>query len=282
LEFAPVNLHLQRIWVQNETLKKCGFYDIVTVGAFTAHSHRSKNGGLIKLLQQLKESPMKNRSESSIVNKISMAHDAIQAIKQIRKEVVDSMRTLMRLAKEKKTTGMIPICDDMIAKTRTLLSLWDPGLVEEALSFVEEHKVSCVIVVMSPFRRIAQQLQLDQLMAELPIPAQQLVGGSSAATTPTGATILDDLSEEEDPKIVSLTNGHSAESEIGKKFLDTHAMCSSPSANYYKPTEEPEPWDLTQLNIEASVMCLVSKVKFLCGRCTSPAVRLRSEKNYCF
>lgn len=48
-------------------------------------------------------------------------------------------------------------------------------------------------------------------------------------------------------------------------------MSSSPSANYYRPTEEPEPLDLTQLNIEASVMCLVSKVKFLCGRCGSPA-----------
>lgn len=63
-----------------------------------------------------------------------------------------------------------------------------------------------------------------------------------------------------------------------KKFLDTHSMCTSPSANYYKPTDEPEPWDLTQLNIEASVMCLVSKIKFLCGKCSSPAVRLRTQK----
>lgn len=55
-------------------------------------------------------------------------------------------------------------------------------------------------------------------------------------------------------------------------------MSSSPSANFYRPTEEPEPLDLTQLNIEASVMCLVSKVKFLCGRCGSPAVRLRQPK----
>jgi hypothetical protein len=54
-------------------------------------------------------------------------------------------------------------------------------------------------------------------------------------------------------------------------------MCNSPTANYYKPTDEPEPWDLTQLNIEASMMCLVSKVKFLCGRVGSPAVRLRSQ-----
>lgn len=56
-------------------------------------------------------------------------------------------------------------------------------------------------------------------------------------------------------------------------------MSSCPSANYYRPTEEPEPLDLTQLNIEASVMCLVSKVKFLCGRCGSPAVRLRQPKS---
>lgn len=48
LEFAPVNLHLQRMWVHNDTLNKAGFYDIITVGAFTAHSHKSKNGGLIK------------------------------------------------------------------------------------------------------------------------------------------------------------------------------------------------------------------------------------------
>lgn len=61
-------------------------------------------------------------------------------------------------------------------------------------------------------------------------------------------------------------------------FLDAKIMSSSPSANYYRPTEEPEPLDLTQLNIEASVMCLVSKIKFLCGRCGSPAIRLRHPK----
>lgn len=66
------------------------------------------------------------------------------------------------------------------------------------------------------------------------------------------------------------------------QFLDTYSMCNSPSANYYKPTEEPEPWELTQLNIEASIMCLVSKVKFLCGRCNSPAVRLRSQRSHSF
>lgn len=45
-----------------------------------------------------------------------MANDAVQAIKQLRREVVDGMKALMRLAKDKQTTGMLPICEEMIKK----------------------------------------------------------------------------------------------------------------------------------------------------------------------
>ncbi|KAJ9586081.1 hypothetical protein L9F63_020278, partial [Diploptera punctata] len=352
LEFAPVNLHLQRMWVQNDTLRKSGFYDIVTVGAFTAHSHKSKNGGLIKLLQQLKESPSKTNATLQGPSKISMAHDAIQAIKQLRREVVEGMRALMKLAKEKQTAGMLPICEDMISKTRILLSLWDPGLVEEALSFVEEHKVAqpvpedridgedglCSLELrhqqaLSPYRRITQQLNFDLKSPDLDdlvtpdsphctrnfwsLPPNgtphKTIDPDSASITALksyGSRSRDSLSgseaqfeifpDSEDSPKNSLNKEHSEEEEgsdgeeksvgmsngfdcdLGRRFLDTQAMCNSPSANYYKPTDEPEPWDLTQLNIEASVMCLVSKVKFLCGRCGSPAVRLRSSRSRSF
>lgn len=109
-----------------------------------------------------------------------MAHDAIQAIKQLRRDVVEAMRSLMKLAKDKQTSGMLPICENMVSKTRILLSLWDPGLVEEALTFLEEHKVAKVtqedenncsddsLVLnfkanqsLSPFKRITQQLNFD-------------------------------------------------------------------------------------------------------------------------
>lgn len=36
--------------------------------------------------------------------------------------------------------------------------------------------------------------------------------------------------------------------------------------NIYRPTDEPEPWDLIQLNVQASVMCLTSKIKTFCTR----------------
>ncbi|KAJ8668424.1 hypothetical protein QAD02_010087 [Eretmocerus hayati] len=342
LEFAPINLHLQRMWVHNDTLNKCGLYDSMTVGAFTAHSHKSKNGGLLRLVQALKESPAKSNQLYQGASKISMAHDAIQAIKQLRRDVVDAMRALMKLAKEKQTNGMLPICEEMVTKTRILLSLWDPGLVEEALTFLEEHKVAKVQdeinddsmtlnfkvnQSLSPFKRITQQLNFDLkspdfdefVTPDTPECVQDIWAKESAknnfsnfaARNGTSASSEKQQMDnnfvifpevEDDPKDPSptepidkknCTNGDSkvhvsedeekaefdrcTDQDLGKRFLDTQKMCNSPSANYYKPTDEPEPWDLTQLNIEASVMCLVSKVKFLCGRCGSPAVRLRNK-----
>ncbi|XP_076650017.1 inositol polyphosphate-4-phosphatase type I A isoform X3 [Halictus rubicundus] len=403
LEFAPLNLHLQRMWVHNDTLNKCGFYDLITVGAFTAHSHKSKNGGLIRLVQALKESPTRGTQLYQGTSKITMAHDAIQAIKQLRRDVVDAMRALMKLAKEKQTSGMLPICEDMITKTRILLSLWDPGLVEEALTFLEEYKVAKVHEEanedahnfqlkshqsLSPFKRITQQLNFDLKSPDFDdfvtpdtpecvtdlwteenqrnnYPSLFLSKSNRVASKRIGAidaedaaikekfvvfpraeegmrrdtekTILhspifenrddkDNDNEEDirndndndngkdkdkdndgsssvanDPEKHDENDRENATSNANrnaitdaieasedkeetrgdidpcKRFLDTQKMCNSPSANYYKPTDEPEPWDLTQLNIEASVMCLVSKVKFLCGRCSSPAVRLRNK-----
>ncbi|KAK0077637.1 hypothetical protein PV325_003652 [Microctonus aethiopoides] len=351
LEFSPLNLHLQRMWVHNDTLNKCGIYDFISVGAFTAHSHKSKNGGLIRLVQALKESPTRHGQLYQGTSKIIMAHDAIQAIKQLRRDVVEAMRSLMKLAREKQTSGMLPICEDMISKTRILLSLWDPGLVEEALTFLEEHKVAKVpenakIIndetsslslqssqSLSPFKRITQQLNFnlkspdfdDLITPDTPVCIQDMWAKESVKTKysignnknddnrdltidenfvifpeidddakettniskdePIDANndnannIGDDEEDDEEKnrEHEKNTTGNVIERDLGKRFLDTQKMCNSPSANYYKPTDEPEPWDLTQLNIEASVMCLVSKVKFLCGRCSSPAVRLRNK-----
>ncbi|XP_076377722.1 uncharacterized protein LOC117223713 isoform X4 [Megalopta genalis] len=398
LEFAPLNLHLQRMWVHNDTLNKCGFYDLITVGAFTAHSHKNKNGGLIRLVQALKESPTRSTHLYQGTSKITMAHDAIQAIKQLRRDVVDAMRALMKLAKEKQTSGMLPICEDMITKTRILLSLWDPGLVEEALTFLEEYKVAKVHEdatedahnfqlkghqSLSPFKRITQQLNFDlkspdfddfvtpdtpecmndlwteenqknnypslflsksnriapkrigQIEAEEASIKEKFVifpdaeedtckdTVTNACRSPilehrsdkvndndvhnehdsykyndNGSNVANDhLAVIEENEYENATSNKNVNKSVApdaveateekeetrvdldpcKRFLDTQKMCNSPSANYYKPTDEPEPWDLTQLNIEASVMCLVSKVKFLCGRCSSPAVRLRNK-----
>lgn len=54
-------------------------------------------------------------------SKITMAFDAIQAIKLLRREVVDAMKILLNLAKDKQTAGMMPICNDMMSKVITFI-----------------------------------------------------------------------------------------------------------------------------------------------------------------
>uniref|UniRef100_A0A182K713 phosphatidylinositol-3,4-bisphosphate 4-phosphatase n=1 Tax=Anopheles christyi TaxID=43041 RepID=A0A182K713_9DIPT len=434
LEFAPVNLHLQRMWAHNDTLKRAGILDVITVGAFTRHSGKTKTGGLIKLLHQIKDSPSKSEGQ----HKVMAANDAVQAIKQLRKEIVEIMSQLLYLAKSKNPKGMLPLCNEMMTKTRALLNIWEPSLVEEAFAFIERHRIiddattgngggdgdlsrdgslltaSGLTGAMSPFKKITQQLgaldlkspeledfstpmgpapdlwpqvrttksgtlsvpkakvmvaspssldlsdtiatiqsSFNQLQQQdsadgelhsshtttysLPSPcylpteqpctskANKPAGGGAVTFSETHFDINGEVTLSHVPptvqmikpvtepgttlQLASLPNlgsstltanqllenknellsnvydeqGYLIENTaivLGHNgaFLDTKVMSSSPSANYYRPTEEPEPLDLTQLNIEASVMCLVSKVKFLCGRCGSPAVRLRAPK----
>ena len=45
---------------------------------------------------------------------------------------------------------------------------------------------------------------------------------------------------------------------------------------HYKAGDEPEPIDLTHLNIEAAMMCLASKIRLLCGKANSPTLSSRT------
>ncbi|EEC17505.1 hypothetical protein IscW_ISCW022665 [Ixodes scapularis] len=54
LQFAPVNMHLQRLWVHNTSSRKKCVYDVITVGAFTAFAQKYNQGGLHRMLNQLR------------------------------------------------------------------------------------------------------------------------------------------------------------------------------------------------------------------------------------
>uniref|UniRef100_A0A6P4E4G4 phosphatidylinositol-3,4-bisphosphate 4-phosphatase n=1 Tax=Drosophila rhopaloa TaxID=1041015 RepID=A0A6P4E4G4_DRORH len=360
LEFLPVNLHVQRMWAQNDTLQRRGLLDVVTVGAFTRHDAKGRKcGGLIKLLQESKSWKL----EQSNACKVQAANDAVQATKQLRKEIVELMSQLLQLASRRSSKDMMPLCNQMVARTRTLLNIWEPSIVEEAVTFIERHRIieepeNVLMEPMSPFRKITQQLtalelkspELEDFATPVVAPPDLWPRGqpplmrsnswhpsNSSPSSSLDIRAIDSLQHvvkcyndhlrsleqgrnpresEEEATYQSLPlawqSQYAATStstsqvpevpanlsvlqlidldEIGRReqrqrhqqppagFLDTKLMSSSPSANYYRPTEEPEPLDLTQLNIEASVMCLVSKLKFFCGRCDSPAIRLRHPK----
>ena len=64
--------------------------------------------------------------------------------------------------------------------------------------------------------------------------------------------------------------------EIETKEKDQGLVTDSPSGLHYRAGDEPEPIDLTHLNIEASMMCLAGKVRLLCGRAASPSLSSRT------
>lgn len=296
-----------------------------------------------RLLQESKSWKL----EQSNACKVQAANDAVQATKQLRKEIVELMSQLLQLASVRCARDMMPLCNKMVAKTKTLLNIWEPSIVEEAVTFIERHRIieepdNVLMEPMSPFRKITQQLSALELKSpELedfatpvvappdlwPRGGQPLMRSNSwhpSNTSPSSSLDInaidtlqhaiksynahlrslepsmqpDAVPAEHElvavepmastyqslpptwlgivPTLPRATNRQHQQPPAG--FLDTKLMSSSPSANYYRPTEEPEPLDLTQLNIEASVMCLVSKLKFFCGRCDSPAIRLRHPK----
>lgn len=109
----------------------------------------------------MKDSPSK---VDQIGVKVRTANDAVQSIKQLRKEIVEIMSQLLCLAKSKNPKGMLPLCNEMITKTRSLLNIWEPSLVEEAFAFIEKHRIidetsdTPATLKLSPFRNITAQL----------------------------------------------------------------------------------------------------------------------------
>ena len=65
------------------------------------------------------------------------------------------------------------------------------------------------------------------------------------------------------------------DAEKGKKE-DQGIIHDSPSGLHYRAGDEPEPIDLTHLNIEAAMMCLASKVRLICGKSDSPSMSSRT------
>ncbi|XP_050683814.1 inositol polyphosphate-4-phosphatase type I A-like [Leptidea sinapis] len=134
LEFAPVNLHLQRMWVHNDTLNKTGFHDIITVGAFAAHSHKSeRTGGLIRLVQQVKDM---NTLNSVAENRIQAEYDNVVALRMLRDEIVLDLDRIIVLIQAKQCIEVQHICEVIKKKTKSLLSLWEPGVIEESLAII--------------------------------------------------------------------------------------------------------------------------------------------------
>lgn len=98
-----------------------------------------------------------------------MAEDTLGAVRRVRKEVVDCMRLLMKLARDRKRDGMILIVEDMLRKTKCLCSLLDLTMIEEVFVFLEENRVNVRPEKDEFSESVAEFMQRNRLKIDLPL-----------------------------------------------------------------------------------------------------------------
>ncbi|XP_073956536.1 inositol polyphosphate-4-phosphatase type I A [Choristoneura fumiferana] len=189
LEFAPVNLHLQRMWVHNDTLNKTGFHDVITAGAFAAHAHKNeRTGGLIRLVQQAKDvNSTKAAINSATANKILAEYDNVVATRRLRDSVVMAAERVGALVRAGRGAVTGALVEDIKSKAKSMLALWEPIAVEESLSVIGwPQKINeTESQTMSTIKRLIEQLSLLDLQSS---DCDTLASSSSSSkdTSPTG------------------------------------------------------------------------------------------------
>lgn len=181
VEFAPTNLHLQRMWVQNDSSSGGHFYDVITVGAFTAYALRYRHGGVRRLQTQLVAEI--GEHDESVVS-------TLNSITSMLRKVNKQCEQLCVTAMQGDATELRTDLESLSCITQLLIEYCDAPIVNQTVS---EHSHA----------------------------------RSSRSNTP--------LSSPAEPTL---------------KWSGTDFVMS--------PTEEP--WEMTRLNTQAALLCVVSMV----------------------
>ncbi|XP_032785081.2 inositol polyphosphate-4-phosphatase type I A isoform X2 [Daphnia magna] len=162
LQYCPVNLHLQRFWGQNSSLRKEGTYDCLTVGAFTAIPHGFKGGGLLKLLRNFHASSMQ-------IDHVLPAREAVQAACQTLRHIQGAVKLLLGAGSiQHDFSAVLKIVESLIKRVRSLATLLEEPFVGDALSFFENNKLTNATLTpvladfsLLPLRSMAERLVHD-------------------------------------------------------------------------------------------------------------------------
>ena len=140
LEFAPVNLHLQRMTVINELKDTTSWYDVVTVGGFTAYAQKYRHGGLAKLLQQQKEYYSADGTLSKSA-KLDKACQLINSIYDLNVQIDSDCQELCKIAVSGTLSELMSFMETIVEHVKELVNVCDNKLLcgaEENYNAVRE------------------------------------------------------------------------------------------------------------------------------------------------
>ncbi|KAF8784630.1 Inositol polyphosphate-4-phosphatase type I A like protein [Argiope bruennichi] len=264
-EFVPVNLHVQRMWVQNVTTRKTGVYDIITVGAFSAYSRKFRQGGLLRLLNQLKSYyPLFSGDNSCAIlgpDPISRSAEAIMRIEQLQEEIESDLQKIIALCDQKSKPNIQAVLNSLSSKGDQLTRVCAPHLVEEILTVWDTLRpgASSSSVILSTTisnnnveSSGAQQELLNKDSSQSPSKYSQKEKADE--------NTIDTKLEKEVCSNTVNTNS-SISDKISEKSKSLGSQNTNETSNPINILEEIEPLDLTHLNIKASIMCMAGKVQ---------------------
>ncbi|XP_061440830.1 inositol polyphosphate 4-phosphatase type II isoform X3 [Rhineura floridana] len=145
LEFVPINLHLQRMYVHSPRLKDV-LYDVITVGAPAAHFQGFKNGGLQKLLNKFEAerrntgyqciyySPENTAKAKEILSNINHLQPLISSqadllLNSARQHLPDSLKNSLKMLSETTELFVHAFKDQLIRSALLALYTARPGCV---------------------------------------------------------------------------------------------------------------------------------------------------------
>ena len=120
------------LWVQNNSLRKEGTFDCLTVGAFTAIPHGFKGGGLLKLLRNFHATAMQ-------IDCVLPAREAVQSACQTLRHIHGAVKLLLGAGGvQNDFSAVLKIVESLIKRVRSLTTLLDtPFVGKEVFPFLQ-------------------------------------------------------------------------------------------------------------------------------------------------
>ncbi|XP_059146391.1 inositol polyphosphate-4-phosphatase type I A-like isoform X2 [Physella acuta] len=131
LEFIPINLHIERMLVSTDISSAGRMYDISTVGAFSTHCRDMKNGGLRRLLNQVKVTYTSDGS-SHQTTKTAKACCILNKITNLRTELKSLSDNLYEVSNKGLVEAVKETVNNMKEKISVINGLCADSLVIEA------------------------------------------------------------------------------------------------------------------------------------------------------
>ena len=150
------------MWAQNNSLRKEGTFDCVTVGAFTAIGHGFKGGGLLKLLRNFQTTAFQ-------LDYVQPAREAVQTACLTLRHIQGAIKLLLGAGGiQRDFSAVFKIVESLIKRARALKALLDYDFVVEALSFFDRNRLAnstqsptLADFSLLPLRSMAERLVLD-------------------------------------------------------------------------------------------------------------------------